>query len=327
MHSKSNDMVNSVIQGTATREEAQNVVDWFSSTIEGQQFLSDMLDKDAYLLEVDSHLSDSLSPLQSDNLYKKIEKTIYEKQLRRKTFRAAAVLLPLLLMAALGYLFNDHTDVFHETTYAELFVPKGEDARLIFQDGTEVFLNADTHIRYPEKFGLRKREVWLDGEAYFNVNPQHKRPFVVHAHNTRTVVTGTSFNVKAYGDSEKIQVVLDEGKTSFNVLQSSFPMLPGQQIEYDKITGRTSLYNLVRPSNASLWKKNVVYFYDTPLAEVMETLERKYNVEFHVQSPKALEYSYTLTTKQATIDEILDELHKISPVNFKHQDNKIFVSL
>jgi len=298
MHSTSNDMVNSVIQGTATKEEAQNVVDWFSSTIEGQQFLSDMLDKDAYLLEVDPHLGDSLSPLQSDHLYKKIEKTIYEKQLRRRTFKAAAVLLPLLLMAALGYLFNDHADMFHETTYAELFVPKGEDARLIFQDGTEVYLNADTRIRYPEKFGLRKREVWLDGEAYFNVNPQHRRPFVVYAHNTRTVVAGTSFNVKAYGDSEKIQVVLDEGKTSFHVLQNSFPMLPGQQIEYDKITGRTTLYNLVRPSNASLWKTNVVYFYDTPLSEVMKVLERKYNVEFHVavsQSTRIQLYAYHQT--------------------------------
>lgn len=320
-------MVNSVIRGSATKEEAKHVVDWFSSTIEGQQFLSDMLDRDAYLLEADSQVGDSLSPLQSDHLYKKIEKTIYEKRIRRKTFKAAAVLLPLLLMAALGYLFNDHTDMFNETTYAELVVPKGEDARLIFQDGTEVFLNADTRIRYPEKFGLRKREVWIDGEAYFNVNPQHKRPFVVHAHNTRTVVTGTSFNVKAYSDSEKIQVVLDEGKTSFQVLQSNYPMLPGQQVEYDKITGRTTLYNLVRPSNASLWKTNVVYFYDTPLSEVMKVLERKYNVEFHVQSPKALEYSYTLTTRQATIDEVLDELHKIAPVTFDHQGNKVYVSM
>lgn len=327
MHSTSNDRVNRVIQGAATKEEAQNVVDWFSSTIEGQQCLSDMLDRDAYLFEVDPSLGESLSPSQSDHLYKKIEKTIYEKQLRMRMFKAAAVLLPLLLMAALGYLINDHTEIFHETTYAEMFVPKGEDARLIFQDGTEVYLNADTRIRYPEKFGLRKREVWLDGEAYFNVNPQHKRPFVVHAHNTQTVVTGTSFNVKAYGNSDIIKVVLDEGKTSFNVLKKSYPMLPGQQIDYDKVSGRTTLYNLVRPSNASLWKKKVVYFYDTPLAEVMETLERKYNVEFHVQSPKALEYSYTLTTKQATIDGVLDELRKISPVIFKNEDNKIFVSM
>lgn len=327
MQSTIKDIANSVLSGIATKDEAHKVADWFSSTIEGQQYLSDSLDRDAYLLESDPQAGDLFSPLQSDHLYKKIERTIYEKRIRKIVLKVAAVVLPLLLISSLGYFFNDHIDILNETTYAELSVPKGEDARLFFQDGTEVFLNADTRIRYPEKFGLRKREVWIDGEAYFNVATNNRRPFVVHAHNTRTVVIGTSFNVNAYGDSEKIQVVLDEGKTFFQVSENSFPMLPGQKIEYDKITGKTTLHNLVRSHNASLWKKNMVYFYDTPLSEVMKVLERKYNVEFHVQSPKALDYTYTLTTKQASIDEILQELQKIAPVKFNHQENKVYISL
>jgi ferric-dicitrate binding protein FerR (iron transport regulator) len=327
MQPTNNDIVNSVLNGTATKDEARRVASWFSSTIEGQQHLSDLLDKDAYLMETQPDTGKSFSPLQSDHLYKKIEKTIYEKRMRRITRKVATILLPILLIGAFGYFFKDQTALFTESTYAELYVPKGEDARLFFQDGTEVFLNADTRIRYPEKFGLRKREVWLEGEAYFNVAPNKRRPFVVHAQNTRTTVTGTSFNVNAYRDSKTIQVVLDAGKTSFQVQQSSFPMLPGQQIEYDKTTGRITLRNLMRPSNASLWKKNVVYFYDTPLAEVMKVLERKYNVTFLVQSVDALKYSYTLTTKQATIDGILQELQKIAPVTFNHQEDKVYVSL
>jgi ferric-dicitrate binding protein FerR (iron transport regulator) len=327
MQSTINDMASSVLNGTATKDETRKVADWFSSTIEGQQYLSDSLDRDAYLFESEPHAGNLLSPSQSDHLYKKIEKTIYEKRIRRMSLKVAVVVLPILLISALGYFFNDHAGAFTQTTYAELFVPKGEDARLFFQDGTEVFLNADTRIRYPEKFGLRKREVWIDGEAYFNVTTNKRRPFVVHAHNTRTVVTGTSFNVNAYGDSEKIQVVLDEGKTSFQVLQNSFPMLPGQKIEYDKITGKTTLHNLVRPHNASLWKKRMVYFYDTPLSEVMRVLERRYDIEFHVQTSGALDYTYTLTTKQTSIDEILQELQKISPVKFDHKGNKVYVSL
>lgn len=327
MQPTNNDIVNSVLNGTATNDEARMVAGWFSSTIEGQQHLSDMLDKDAYLMETQPGTGKSLSSLQSDYLYKKIEKTIYEKQMWRIIRKAAAILLPILMIGAFGYFFKEQTALFSESTYAELYIPKGEDARLFFQDGTEVFLNADTRIRYPEKFGLRKREVWLEGEAYFNVAPNKRRPFVVHAQNARTTVTGTSFNVNAYSDSKTIQVVLENGKTSFQVQQSSFPMLPGQQIEYDKTTGSTTLRNLVRPSNASLWKENVIYFCDTPLTEVMKVLERKYNVEFHVQSHDALNYSYTLTTKQATIDGILQELQKIAPVKFNHRENKVYVSL
>lgn len=327
MQLKDNDIVRRVLSGKASKEEARKVADWFSSTIEGQQFLSDLLDKDAYMLESELHQKHLLSPSRSDRLYKKIEKTIYERRIGRVLLKVAVILLPLLVVAGFGYYLNRTAGFFEGTTYAELYVPKGEDVTLYFQDGTEVYLNADTRIRYPERFGLWKREVWIDGEAYFNVVSGKRRPFVVHAHNTRTIVAGTSFNVNAYNDSEVIQIVLDEGKISFDVQQSSFPMLPGQQIEYNKTTGRTTLRNLMRPSNASLWKENVIYFNDTPLPEVMKVLERKFDVEFHVQTPDALSYSYSLTTKQVSIQDVLEELQKIAPVRFNRRDHKIYVSL
>jgi ferric-dicitrate binding protein FerR (iron transport regulator) len=238
-----------------------------------------------------------------------------------------AVLLPILLLSGLGFYLNRQTDLFSGTTYSEVYVPKGEDARIFFQDGTEVFLNADTKIRYPNRFGLRKREIYLEGEAYFNVASNRSRPFVVHAQHTETEVVGTSFNVRAYGNSNTIEVVLDEGRTAFHVHQNSYPMLPGQKIEYDKSTGRITLRNLINPSNASLWKKNVLHFYDTPLAEVIKELERRFDVQFHVQDAAALNYSYTLTTKQPGIENVLKELQKISPVKFVVEGDTVTVSI
>ena len=320
-------IINKVIAESASKEEAVEVIDWFSSTVEGQQCLSDLLDRDAYLMESDPDLGKSFSPLQSDLLYTRISKNIYQNRIRKSLFRVAAVLLPVLLISGLGFYLNRQTDLFSGTTYSEVYVPKGEDARIFFQDGTEVFLNADTRIRYPNKFGLRKREIYLDGEAYFNVISNRNRPFIVHAQHTETEVLGTSFNVRAYGNSNTIEVVLDEGRTSFHVHQNSYPMLPGQKIEYDKTTGRTSLRNLINPSNASLWKKNVLHFYDTPLAEVIKVLERKYDVQFHVQTPAALNYSYTLTTKQPGIENVLKELQKISPVKFIIEGDTVIVSI
>ena len=320
-------VINRVVAESASKEEAVGVVDWFSSTIEGQQYLSDMLDKDAYLMESEPNLGRSFTPLQSDNLYKKIDRTIYQKHYRKLFLRVAAVLLPVLLVSGLVFYLNNQTGIFTETTYSEVFVPKGEDARLFFQDGTEVFINADTRIRYPNKFGLKKREVFLEGEAYFNVTSNRSRPFIVHAQHTETEVRGTSFNVRAYGNSNTIEVVLDEGRTTFRVHQNNFPMLPGQKIEYDKSTGRTTLRNLMNPSNASLWKKNIFHFYDTPLAEVKKELERRFDVQFHVQDPAVLNYSYTLTTKQPGIDGVLKELQKISPVKFIIEGDSIMISI
>lgn len=304
------------------------MANWFSSTIEGQQHLSDMLDRDAYLMETESLTHNSLSEVRSDRLFKRIDNKIMDNRLRRVSLRAAAILLPLIIITGFSLFVANQRDLWGGITYSEIYVPKGEDARVFFQDGTEVFLNADTRMRYPDRFGLwKKREVYLDGEAYFNVKSNHRKPFIVHAQNTKVEVLGTSFNVNAYSNNSTVKVVLDEGKTHFQVNANSYPMLPGQQIEYDKNTSRTTLRNLMHPSRASLWKQNTLYFYDTPLAEVIKVLERRYDVQFHVNAPEALEYSYTITTRQADINGILQELHKIAPVRFKAEGNSIVVAL
>lgn len=304
------------------------MANWFSSTIEGQQHLSDMLDRDAYLMETESLTHNSLSEVRSDRLFKRIDNKIMDNRLRKVSLRAAAILLPLIIITGFSLFVANQRDLWGGITYSEIYVPKGEDARVFFQDGTEVFLNADTRMRYPDRFGLwKKREVYLDGEAYFNVKSNHRKPFIVHAQNTKVEVLGTSFNVNAYSNNSTVKVVLDEGKTHFQVNANSYPMLPGQQIEYDKNTSRTTLRNLMHPSRASLWKQNTLYFYDTPLAEVIKVLERRYDVQFHVNAPEALEYSYTITTRQADINGILQELHKIAPVRFKTEGNSIVVAL
>ncbi|MDD4778575.1 MAG: FecR domain-containing protein [Fermentimonas sp.] len=323
-------IINNVISEVSTKEEAREVVDWFSSSIEGQHHLSDMIDKDAYLMESDADTGKSFTSLQSDTLFRKIDKNIRANRLKKFSIRVAAVFLPLLLILGLGYFMNSRTTLFQGVNYAELYIPKGENARIFFQDGTEVFLNADTRIRYPDRFGIRKREVFLDGEAYFNVSTNNKRPFIVNSQNTAVKVTGTSFNVNAYSESETIEVVLDEGRTAFLVGENSYSMSPGQQIEYNKTTGVTTLYNLSKSSNVSLWKNNILYFNDTPLAEVLKVLERRYDVKFHIQSTNALDYSYTLITKNNNIDSVLFELQKITPVRFDHSgenDDNVFVTL
>ncbi|MDR0422942.1 MAG: DUF4974 domain-containing protein [Proteiniphilum sp.] len=320
-------MIKRVIAETASKGDAEEAADWFASTAEGQRCLSDLLDRDACLMGNDPDTGRSFTPLQSDLLYARINRDIYRNRVRKGLLRVAVILLPVLLLAGLGFFLNGQTGLFAGVTGSEVYVPRGEDARIFFQDGTEVYLNADTRIRYPNSFGLRKREVWLDGEAYFNVTSGRSRPFTVHAQQTETVVSGTSFNVRAYGSDNTVEVVLDEGKTSFRVHRDSYPMLPGQKIEYDRSTGKTTLRNLVNPSGASLWKKNILYFDDTPLAGVMRELERRFDVQFRLQSPAALNYSYTLTTRQPGIENVLRELQKISPVKFVIEGDTVTVSL
>jgi ferric-dicitrate binding protein FerR (iron transport regulator) len=327
MQRRENNIVNKVIAENASRYEAREVVEWFSDSIEGQQHLSDMIDRDAYLMEGDPHTGQSFTPLQSDLLFSRIERNIRLNQIRKLSLRVAAVLLPLLLIAGFSWYINSRTSLFEGTSYTELYIPKGEDARIFFQDGTEVFLNADTRIRYPERFGLLRREVWLDGEAYFNVKENKRRPFEVHSQNTTVEVLGTSFNVNSYRENDKIRVTLDEGSIAFRTQHNGYTLSPGQLAEYDKITGQLVVTNLMHPSNLSLWKNNVLYFYDSPLSEVITVLERRFNVEFNLLTPEALAYSYTLTTRHQSLDSVLLEMQKIAPVRFTVRENGIDVSI
>lgn len=322
-----NDIVKRVIAENASKQEAREVVAWFADCIEGQQVLSDMIDREAYLIDADPQTGQSFTPLQSELLFNCIERKIKLIRIRKFSLRVAAILLPLIFMVGFGLYINSHTSLFEGTTYTELYIPKGEEARIFFQDGTEVFLNSDTHIRYPERFSLLRREVWIEGEAYFNVKENKSRPFEVHSQNTTVKVLGTSFNVNAYRESDKIRVTLDNGSVAFSTDHNGYTLSPGQQAEYDKLTGQLVVTNLIHSSKLSLWKENVLYFYDLPLSEVISVLKRKYNVEFNLLAPEALNYSYTLTTRDQSLDSVLFEMQKIAPVRFTIHDNSIDISL
>ncbi|MFA6701782.1 MAG: FecR domain-containing protein [Dysgonamonadaceae bacterium] len=327
MESTNKEIINKVLSDTASKNEAKEVLDWFASSIEGQKCLSDMIDRDAYLLE--SEIED-LHPISSDHsseLYYKIINTINNRHNRRLLFSIAAVVFPLIFIIGIGLNLINRYDLFDKAEYKELYIPKGEVAHIFFQDGTEVFINADSRIRYPEKFRLKDRIVYLEGEAYFKVTSNKHYPFIVQAGNTKVNVLGTSFNVNAYDDTEFISVVLDDGKVVFDTPVNKYGLHPGQHLVYNKESGKTSIQNLSKSTNYSLWKDRILYLNDTSLRDVVRLLERRYDVEFIVKDANALLYTYTLITRQETVEGVLNELQKISPVNFSIHDKQIIVSL
>ncbi|MDK2837448.1 MAG: transrane sensor [Bacteroidota bacterium] len=326
MQSSEKATLKKVIEEKSSKEQARQTVNWMSSSIEGQQALSEMIDRDAYLME-DELLNIKISSIQSDKILSNILRDIRRKHIRKVTFSVAAVVIPLVLLLGWVVLSNPDVQIFGNPTYAEIYVPRGDNARIFFQDGTQAYLNADTKIRYPKKFGLFKRKVFLSGEAYFIVSPNKHRPFIVNTGSADVRVLGTSFNVKAYNDDEQIKVVLDEGKITFDTPTNRYKVAPGQQIVYDKTAGACTIQNLPQSSNISLWKYQITYLNDTPLSEVIRTLERKYDVSFRIKDREALKYTYTLTTRQTSLEEILSELQKIAPVKFMKKGTEIEVSL
>ncbi|HHV85979.1 MAG TPA: FecR family protein [Petrimonas sp.] len=326
MHILDKKTIEKVISGTSTKENAREVADWFSSSVEGQQYLSDMLDKDAFLMEEEPEdFQNTISPYRSDVLLSKINRQIVRKKTIRLALSVAAVLLPLILITGFMVQLSNRYDLFGNSRYSEIYVPKGEKMQILFQDGSRAYLNSDTRLRYPEKFALLNREIFLEGEAYFQVASNKKRPFIVNTGETSVKVLGTSFNVNAYKDNKEIRVVLDEGEILFAARNNEYRLNPGQKFIYNTDNKQLYLVNVRNSGEESLWKSNYIRLNDTPLRETLEILDRKFNIPFKVIDNKALAYSFNLLSEDKSLNYILSELEKIAPVKFVEVNDTINV--
>lgn len=327
MKAPDKEIIEKVIDGIASHEESNRVTEWFSTTTEGQKYLSSLIDRDMLRIEKDEIDAQMPCDTHTQEMLTTILLKIRHKKIRRIAYRAVAVLIPFVFLVGLGLFTNSQVNVFGTPEYVEVYAPKGEKIHIYFQDGSEAYLNSDTHIRYPRKFSLFSRKVYLDGEAYFKIATNKFRPFIVDVDQSGIRVTGTVFNVKAYRHDDLLEVVLEEGKIIFNTDKHSYPMAPGQLAVYDKLTNKFTLKNIVDASEVSQWRNNYFIFKDTPLAEVLKTINRRFNVDFNIRDPKALRYSYTLSTRQTTVEKLIAELEIITPVKFNFSNNTINVSV
>jgi ferric-dicitrate binding protein FerR (iron transport regulator) len=206
----------------------------------------------------------------------------------------------------------------------EYFVESGAGDRIqtIFQEGSKVYLNSGSTLKYPDKFGLDSREVYLDGEAYFDIAPDSKRPFLVKFAYGVVKVYGTKFNLKAYSEDEEIVVSLEEGSVTVSALNDEYVMKPSDILVYDRNIGVVNIFHDSDPVKNSLWKHNLISFRDGTLAQVLTQLSRIYGVDFVLQG-EIPDYKLTFTTEKESLSHILEELELISSLTFSFTSDKV----
>lgn len=318
MNRPTDEQIADVLAGLASPEEARRIARWFA-TEEGSAYLSAAFDRDMLAIREGDEDLYVPRPIPSEEIWVCIRKQIRRYRIRQWLFRAAVVLVPLLLLAGLYYQLSTRVDLFGTAGYEEVYVPKGERLQMMFQDGTVVYVNSDSRLRYPKQFGLDRREVELSGEAYFKVAENKKRPFVVHLDGPSIRVVGTAFDVQNYPDCKEITVCLDEGKINMRLVSAKeVPVLPGQQVVYDKASDECRVFIDEDMRYESMWKQNVIAFKDAPLQEVLTKLHRWYNVDFEVESRVPEDLLITLTSDQTILENVLRDLQKITPLGFDY---------
>ncbi|WP_075559912.1 FecR family protein [Parabacteroides timonensis] len=316
--------IDNTLNNTATQEEAKEVIRWFS-TPEGGTFLSKLMDNDLKNIPLRQESDYIEHPIPSSEMYEFIINRIRRQQRGRILFKVAAILIPILLLTGQFWYIDKKVDLFDNAGYEEIVVPKGERMQLVFQDGSKASLNSESRIKYPRKFSFTERKVELEGEAFFEISSNKERPFIVDLNSINVQVLGTTFNVKAYSSDSDILITLETGKISIsNKIQSIAFLKPGEKATYNKITQKCLITKSKDITQASAWKKNLIIFDNTPLSEVIATLSRWYNINFIINDPSTLKYSYTLTSHKKQVQEILSELEKIAPVRFTEQKNSSY---
>jgi len=329
------------INNDCTPEEIDRVVRWLQNgagTIDGKAILrqiwndfpqNDIHPSIDYERILDSiHHDISLS--RSDKIKLISPVRMSQKKVKWRVFSilskiAAVLFLPLLLYFMYTYIITDKP-ILSETikpvpVNIEVKSPLGSKTYLELPDGSKVWLNYGSRLKFPQKFTGQTRTVELQGECYFEVAHNEQKPFIVETGELEVLAKGTEFNLMAYPEDAVIETTLKSGKvilqrkTSDGNVQQIFEMEPNQHAKYLK-EEKELTYSIENPDKYISWKDGILIFRDDPIDDIFKKLSRWYNVDIQVKGEELSKYTYTATFVDETLPQILDLLTIATPIKY-----------
>lgn len=212
---------------------------------------------------------------------------------------------------------------------SQLVMPYGSSSKIVLSDSSVVWLNAGSSLIYPSKFTGKSREVVLFGEAYFSVNSNPDKPFIVRTSALEIRALGTEFNVSAYPEDNMIQTVLKKGSVTIKRIdgtksENEILLSPNQLALFDKKT-KQSRITVVNTDFYTLWTNGLLCFENRDLNRIIKSLERYYNINIQFEDPLTgmVKISGKLDLNQNR-EEVFEYLAKVSTTKFEQIDEKHF---
>lgn len=263
----------------------------------------------------------------SEKIFQRINSTITPVRKFRIQPWLTGVAAALLLTFSIGYLFLK-PGILPESnrTVLRLVSPRGQQKKITLSDGTQVILNCGSTLTCKAQFNDTKREVYLDGEAFFNVKHDDKKPFLVHSGRLHIQVLGTSFNVRAYRSDAKTTVSVASGKVGVNSNRSSgtYMLLPGDLISYN----HNNEFKTSKISREEIlaWQKGTLIFHMETIREIAPVLERYYGVSITIHHNQSAAKQVTASFTRKTLSQVLEILSQTSDFKYVINKNKVFIN-
>ena len=329
-----------------TKEELSSVLAWFEEsarTSEGKALLfkiwEELPDENGILkINFDfllHRIHHEVNLAQSKKQLKKADQNLI-KYKRREYFikiltRVAAILMiPVLgfgLCMSYKYQSERNGQASVNQIYNEVFSSVDAITKVTLPDGSNIWLNHSSSLKYPAVFRDNTRNVELKGEGYFEVVSNSKRPFIVTAGEIQIKALGTVFNIMAYPEDEKIETSLISNCVELQRTEPNGKAIPILKMKptdlaiFQKSDNKISL-RTIRDDRYFSWKDGKLVFNNEPIGEVVKKLSRWFNVDIQVKDPELLEFTYTATFVHETLPQVMELLALVSPVDYSISDRK-----
>ena len=237
---------------------------------------------------------------------------------------AATIACVLLLSGTYGFYLYQRTKIADDLFALE--TAYGEKSKLILADGTVVWLNAGSSLRYAGNFNAKNREVFLTGEAYFEVTKQSGGiPFMVKTDQYSVLVKGTKFNVSSYPEDISVKTTLLEGSIDILYKGRHIPVAPGELLSLDKQNGSFSRQR-VQASQYKSWTEGRVEYDKITLNELAVRLSRKYDVQIHLGDDLEKDMAFRVSLRnEETVGDVFHALSEIIPIRYERRGRDIYI--
>ena len=354
-----NNIIIRFLMNEASKEDVQLLEEWISMDAENRIYFEQIRDT-WNSIEVEKELDEHKIQADLKRVMDRIDvgqdhaigkaKTW---QIRRNWFlRVAAVFVIGFSASWLVFRGVDSLEP-RDVAYNVIETPRGSSTIINLPDGSKIWLNADSKLKYPQKFSQNQRAVYLEGEAFFEVAKEKKRQFLVRTPDLTVKVFGTSFNVKSYPDENTTETTLVEGsisiyKTSTNgqAIGREIKMDPNQRIVLYKVQGNSTpsesipekiknvparkaklvLSKSIDTKRFTSWKDGELIIKSEPMVKLAVKLERRYNVKIHFESEDIKLIRFTGTIENETIEQVMAAIKLASSIDYRIEERVIWIS-
>lgn len=321
-------IITKYLEGKATELEQAKLLQWL-------RIKKNKFDFHRLSLVWKNSLDENQFPGNGEESWNKIQTQLLQKSFKgwqssrkmNQFFRYAAILFFVISIGSLAYFFVNKEESLPEY-YTSVMAENGQISKVELPDGSMVWLNSGSEITYSNYFASNNRNITLSGEAYFEVTKNRDIPLVISTDDLQVKVLGTKFNVSAYPDAKKINIVLEEGLVELlncKVESFSCQLKPGELAVFDK-SNRNLVISEVNTRKFTSWKEGLINIYDQSLEELTKRLKIRYNQKFEL-TEDVKDFRYTFTIKNESLDEIIKLMEKITPIKAVQKENTISFKL